>query len=266
MIDGVSYCTLCDTHRWVGWPLVSCLVMAPPVTRRAHSMRRLSGAELGTDTDRNDTRTGTPRNSLDGNGPGSTGGRSHGSSGVQQIPDMGHDANQRQDTRDDASGRFTGHNAHTQRAAGSGGSRFSRLSHADSNNHDDKHTSPHSANTTTHRLPTTGLSRSEPRFRGEVYDSDTNEPYLRPSQTAPRMQQPSVYDGDLRRATRQQDPRQDLFPLLRDAEPHAPVHRGDQGAVEANAPNAENSLLQLRLDSQQKMMEEMQARMDAMQR
>ena len=108
MIDGVSYCTLCDTHRWVGWPLVSCLVMAPPVTRRAHSMRRLSGAELGTDTDRNDTRTGTPRNSLDGNGPGSTGGRSHGSSGVQQIPDMGHDANQRQDPRDDPSGRFAG--------------------------------------------------------------------------------------------------------------------------------------------------------------
>ena len=28
----------------------SCLVMAPPVTRRAHEMRRLSGAGLGIDT------------------------------------------------------------------------------------------------------------------------------------------------------------------------------------------------------------------------
>jgi len=76
MIDGVSYCTLCDTRRWVGWPLVSCLVMAPPVTRRAHSMRRLSGAELGTDTDHNDTRTDTLRDRQDSNGPGSTGDRS----------------------------------------------------------------------------------------------------------------------------------------------------------------------------------------------
>ena len=164
MIDGVSYCTLCDTHRRVGWPLVSCLVMAPPVTRRAHSMRRLSGAELGTDIDRNDTRTGTPRDRLDGNGPGSTGGRSHGSPGVQQIPDMGHDANQRQDPRDDPSGRFADRDTHIQRTAGSGGSRLSRLSHADSNDYNDKHAKPHSANTTTHRLPPTGHSRSEPRF------------------------------------------------------------------------------------------------------
>ena len=50
--------------------------MAPIVTRRSERIRRLSGAELGTDIDRNDTRTGTPRDRLDGNGPGSTGGRS----------------------------------------------------------------------------------------------------------------------------------------------------------------------------------------------
>ena len=31
--------------------LTSCLVMAPIVTRRAHEMRRLSGAGLGIDTD-----------------------------------------------------------------------------------------------------------------------------------------------------------------------------------------------------------------------
>ena len=56
-------------------PFVSCSVMAPPVTRRAHSMRHLSGAELGTDTVHNDTRFGTPSDRQEGNGPGSTGGR-----------------------------------------------------------------------------------------------------------------------------------------------------------------------------------------------
>ena len=44
--------------------------MAPIVTRRAHAMRRLSGAELGTDTD-NDTRNGTLSAGQEGNGPGS---------------------------------------------------------------------------------------------------------------------------------------------------------------------------------------------------
>ena len=179
------------------------------MTRRSERLRRLSGAGLGTDIDRNDTRTDTLSDRQDSNGPGSTGGRSHGSSGVQQIPDMGHDANQRQDSRDDPSGRFAGRDTHIQRTAGSGGSRFSRLSHADSNDYNDKHAKPHSANTTTHRLPPTGQSRSEPRFRGEVYDSGTDEPYLRASQTAPRMQMPSVYESDPRRTTRQ-----DLNPLL----------------------------------------------------
>ena len=56
-------------------PFVSCLVMAPIMTRRALAMRRLSGAELGTDTDHNDTRTDTLNDRQDGNGPGSTGGR-----------------------------------------------------------------------------------------------------------------------------------------------------------------------------------------------
>ena len=63
---------------WVGWtPFVSCLAMPPPVTRRAHSMRRLSGAEPGTDTVHNDTRFGTPSDRQEGNGPGSTGGHAH---------------------------------------------------------------------------------------------------------------------------------------------------------------------------------------------
>ena len=52
--------------------------MAPPMTRHAHSMRRLSGAELGTDIDHNGTRTGTQSAGQEGNGPGSTGGRAQG--------------------------------------------------------------------------------------------------------------------------------------------------------------------------------------------
>ena len=64
--------------------------------------------------------------------------------GVHQYPDMGYDANQRQEASDDPSGRFAGHGTHYQRNAGSGGSRLSRLSRADSNNYTDKHASPHS--------------------------------------------------------------------------------------------------------------------------
>ena len=45
-------------------------------------MRRLSGAELGTDTVHNDTRTDTLSDRQEGNGPGSTGGRAHPSSSV----------------------------------------------------------------------------------------------------------------------------------------------------------------------------------------
>ena len=86
-------------------------------------MRRLSGAELGTDTDHNDTRTDTPSARQEGNGPGSTGGRAHGSLGVQQIPDMGYGANQPQEADGASNGRFAGQGIHNQRTiAGSGGS------------------------------------------------------------------------------------------------------------------------------------------------
>ena len=151
--------------------------MAPPMTRRAHAMRRLSGAELGTDTDHNDTASDTPSARQEGNGPGSTGGRAHGSFGVQDNPDMSYDANQPSQADGASNGRFAGQgNIHNQRtSAGSGGSRFNRLSRADSNGYNDKHASPLSANTTAHRFPPNDNSRSDPRLRSAVYDSGTND-------------------------------------------------------------------------------------------
>tara|TARA_B110000046_G_C12628743_1_gene247769 strand:+ start:68 stop:409 length:342 start_codon:yes stop_codon:yes gene_type:complete len=74
------------------------------------------------------------------------------------------------------------------------------------------------------------------------------------------MQQPSVYDSDPRRA-----PRQDLSPLLREAEPDASADRNGQGAVEANAPNAEIYLLKIQLEKYRKKTEEMEEDMKAMQ-
>ena len=66
-----------------------------PLTRRARAVCSLSGAELGIDTGTgNDMRNGTTRSTREeGNGPGSTGGRAHGSFGVQNFPDMGYGAN-----------------------------------------------------------------------------------------------------------------------------------------------------------------------------
>ena len=66
--------------------LVSCLVMAPIVTRPRAS-RRLSGAGLGIDTDSEIRVYDILDADADSNGPGSTWGRTHGSSGVHDIPD-----------------------------------------------------------------------------------------------------------------------------------------------------------------------------------
>ena len=66
--------------------LVSCLVMAPIVTRPRAS-RRLSGAGLGIDTESEIRVYDILDADADSNGPGSTWGRTHGSSGVHNISD-----------------------------------------------------------------------------------------------------------------------------------------------------------------------------------
>ena len=234
-----------------------------PVTRRALAACSLSGAELGIDTD-NNMRYGTARSTgEEGNGPGSTGGRRiyHGSLGVQHFPDMGYGANQPSQADGASNGRFAGQGVHNQRmTAGSGGSRFNRLSRADSDGYNDQHANLLSANTTAHRFPLTDHSRSDPRPRSAVYSSDTGDPYLRTdrSQTAPRLQQPSVYDSDPRRTTRQ-----DLGQQLHEADPDASASHGGQGT--GNSEIADVYLLKVQLAASQKQNEAMAAAMKVLQ-
>ena len=102
--------------------------MAPLRTSARLQAQRLPGAGLDLDTDI-DTRNGTQSARQDSNGPGSTWGRTHGSFGVQHDHDKGYDANQPSQADGASNGRNASQGIHHQRmSAGSGGSRFSRLS------------------------------------------------------------------------------------------------------------------------------------------